>query len=95
MAPPHIIVRKGLIEGRIYPRLAAHLAAFLAETLFHTSLLALPSDRFRCAPPAAPAVPACSLSPQVPSGQKPTRQGRSPATHLCLPPHAVWLLPAR
>ncbi len=47
LAPPHIIVRKGLIEGRIYPRLAAHLAAFLADTLFHNSLLALPSDRFR------------------------------------------------
>lgn len=45
--PPHIIVRKGLIEGRTYPLLAAHLASFLAETLFHTSLLALPSDVLR------------------------------------------------
>ena len=48
LALPHIIVRKGLIEGRIYPLLAPHLAAFLAGTLFHTSLLALPSDEFRC-----------------------------------------------
>lgn len=47
LAPPHIIVRKGLIQGTIYPRLAEHLAAFLAETLFHTSLLALPSDEFK------------------------------------------------
>lgn len=47
LAPPHIIVRKGLIEGRLYPRLASHLASFLAATLFHTSLLALPSDEFR------------------------------------------------
>lgn len=47
LAPPHIIVRKGLIEGRLYPRLADHLAAFLAQTLFHTSLLALPSDEFK------------------------------------------------
>lgn len=47
LAPPHIIVRKGLIQGTIYPRLAEHLAAFLAETLFHTSLLALPSDDFK------------------------------------------------
>ena len=47
LAPPHIIVRKGLVEGRIYPHLAGHLAAFLAQTLFHTSLLALPSDEFK------------------------------------------------
>lgn len=47
LAPPHIIVRKGLIQGTIYPRLADHLAAFLAETLFHTSLLAMPSDEFK------------------------------------------------
>ena len=53
LAPPHIIVRRGLIEGRVYRQLAPHLAAFLAETLFHTSLLALPSDVLRCARPPA------------------------------------------
>ena len=47
LAPPHIIVRHGMVEGRVYPQLAAHLSAFLADTLFHTSLLALPSDRLR------------------------------------------------
>jgi 5-methylthioribose kinase len=47
LAPPHIIVRRGLMEGRTYPLLAAHLAAFLAESLFRSSLLALPSDQFR------------------------------------------------
>ena len=47
LAPPHIIVRKGLVQGLIYPRLADHLASFLAETLFYTSLLALPSDEFK------------------------------------------------
>lgn len=76
LAPPHTIVRKGLIEGRVYPRLAAHLAAFLAETLFHTSLLALPSDRFRRVPFAQRAAgggvgagrgPACSC-PLAPPG---------------------------
>lgn len=49
LPPPHGIVRKGLIEGRTYPLLATHLASFLADTLFHTSLLAMPSDKFRCA----------------------------------------------
>lgn len=46
--PPHIVLRKGLVEGRMYPLLSTHLAELLAATLFHTSLLALPSDKFRC-----------------------------------------------
>lgn len=50
-----MIVRKGLVEGRTFPRLAAHLAEFLATTLFHTSLLALPSDQLRCVRSAAAA----------------------------------------
>ena len=40
---PHIILRKGFIQGIIYPRLAADAAFFLAQTLFHTSELALPA----------------------------------------------------
>ena len=47
LAPPHVILRRGLIEGRIYPLLHDHLATFLARTLFSTSLLAVPSDKFR------------------------------------------------
>ncbi|KAL4457683.1 hypothetical protein ABPG75_012548 [Micractinium tetrahymenae] len=65
LAPPHIIVRKGLIEGRIYPRLAAHLAAFLAETLFRTSLLALPSDQFRANIAQFTNTEMCRLTEQV------------------------------
>lgn len=38
---PHIILRKGFIQGIVYPRLAADAAFFLAQTLFHTSELAL------------------------------------------------------
>src|SRR5437899_912240 len=40
---PHIILRKGLIRGIIYPRLADHMATFLAETLFATSDLGQPA----------------------------------------------------
>ncbi|MBV9568172.1 MAG: S-methyl-5-thioribose kinase, partial [Hyphomicrobiales bacterium] len=38
---PHIILRRGLIGGTRYPRLAEHLSTFLARTLFCTSDLAL------------------------------------------------------
>jgi 5-methylthioribose kinase len=38
---PHVILRRGLIAGMRYPRLAEDLATFLARTLFFTSDLAL------------------------------------------------------
>jgi 5-methylthioribose kinase len=38
---PHIILRRGLIAGITYPRLAADLSRFMARTLFFTSDLAL------------------------------------------------------
>ncbi|KXZ55583.1 hypothetical protein GPECTOR_2g1133 [Gonium pectorale] len=47
LAPPHIILRRGLIAGATYPALAAHLADFLAATLFHTSALKLSTTAFR------------------------------------------------
>jgi 5-methylthioribose kinase len=47
--PPHIILRRGLVAGETYPRLAGHLATLLAATLFNTSRLALAGDKFRCA----------------------------------------------
>jgi 5-methylthioribose kinase len=40
---PHIILRKGLIRGRVYPKLADHMATFMAETLFATSDLGQPA----------------------------------------------------
>ncbi|WIM12239.1 S-methyl-5-thioribose kinase [Enhydrobacter sp.] len=40
---PHIILRKGLIRGIVYPKLADHMATFLAETLFATSDLGQPA----------------------------------------------------
>lgn len=38
---PHVILRKGLIKGTVYPKLAEHVAELLAETLFKTSDLHL------------------------------------------------------
>jgi 5-methylthioribose kinase len=37
---PHVIMRKGLIGGVLYPQFAADIAEFLAATLFNTSVLA-------------------------------------------------------
>ena len=37
---PHIIMRKGLIRGIEYPLFAGHIAEFMAQTLFNTSMLA-------------------------------------------------------
>lgn len=39
----HIIMRKGMIAGTRYPLFSTHIARFMAETLFHTSDLALPA----------------------------------------------------
>ncbi|KAK4768940.1 hypothetical protein SAY86_027090 [Trapa natans] len=39
LEPPHIILRKGLIAGLVYPLLAEHMSEYMAHTLFHTSLL--------------------------------------------------------
>jgi 5-methylthioribose kinase len=38
---PHIILRKGLIAGIVYPKLAEDVSTFMAETLFHTSDLSM------------------------------------------------------
>jgi 5-methylthioribose kinase len=40
---PHIILRKGLIRGTVYPKLADHMATFMVETLFATSDLGQPA----------------------------------------------------
>lgn len=41
---PHIILRKGLIQGIKYPQMAKHLGEFLALTLYHTSDLHLSAE---------------------------------------------------
>lgn len=40
---PHIIMRRGMIAGTVYPRFAAQIAEYMAQTLFQTSDLALPA----------------------------------------------------
>ena len=42
---PHIIMRKGLIAGTLYPRFVGDIATFLARTLFFSSDLALPAAK--------------------------------------------------
>lgn len=42
---PHVILRGGLIAGRRFPRAAADVGAYVAETTFATSDLALPFER--------------------------------------------------
>ena len=37
---PHIVLRKGLVKGIRYPKAAGAIAEFMAQTLFHTSVLA-------------------------------------------------------
>lgn len=62
---PHIILRKGLIQGNTYPRLADHVSTLLARTLFHTSLLAMPSDAFRAQVAKFSNPEMCKLTEQV------------------------------
>lgn len=40
---PHIIMRRGMIAATVYPRFAAQIAEYLAQTLFQSSDLALPA----------------------------------------------------
>eukprot|EP00250_Pteridium_aquilinum_P019227 c24355_g2_i1 orf=168-2612(+) len=47
LEPPHIILRKGLIQGITYPCLADHISEFMARTLFYTSLLAMSTTLHR------------------------------------------------
>lgn len=46
---PHIILRKGLIQGTTFPRLASDMAQFCARTLYASSDFALPAAEKRAA----------------------------------------------
>ncbi len=41
---PHVIMRRGMIEGQIYPRFVEDITDFMAATLFHTSDLAMAAE---------------------------------------------------
>lgn len=42
---PHIIMRRGMIAGTVYPEFAGDISTFMANTLYFTSDLALTADR--------------------------------------------------
>ncbi len=44
---PHVIMRRGMLEAVVYPEFAAHIAEYLATTLYYTSDLALPAAEKR------------------------------------------------
>ena len=47
LPPPHDVARRALTAGRTFPRLAQHMATFMARTLFGTSLFALDAKTWR------------------------------------------------
>lgn len=47
LEPPHIILRGGIIEGKVYPKLAAHVGEYLATTLYKSSALAVGGAELR------------------------------------------------
>lgn len=66
LEPPHIILRKGLIAGIEYPLLAEHMSEFMANTLFHTSLLYLSTtEHKRAVAEFCANVELCRLTEQV------------------------------
>ena len=62
---PHIIMRKGLIAGTLYPRFVGDIATFLARTLFFSSDLAVPAARRRRGLRRSPATTRCARSPRT------------------------------
>jgi 5-methylthioribose kinase len=42
---PHIIMRRGMIAGTLYPKFAGDISTFMARTLYFTSDLALTADK--------------------------------------------------
>ena len=40
---PHVIMRRGMVDGIVYPHFAGHIATYLAATLYGTSDLAMPA----------------------------------------------------
>eukprot|EP00898_Chlorokybus_atmophyticus_P001426 jgi/Chlat1/2284/Chrsp17S02590 len=47
--PPHEILRKGFVRGVQYPKLPNQIATYMANTLYHTSLLAINTTKHRAA----------------------------------------------
>jgi 5-methylthioribose kinase len=66
LAPPHVILRGGIIAGRVYPQLAAHVGEYLATTLFSSSALGVGCEALRKARQAfGPNEAMCAFTEQV------------------------------
>jgi 5-methylthioribose kinase len=65
IAPPAVILRKGLIQGHVYPCFPDHISTFLARTLFYTSSLVLSSDKLRTLEAKYQNTEMCRLTEQV------------------------------
>eukprot|EP00892_Ulva_mutabilis_P010052 jgi/Ulvmu1/7419/UM036_0079.1 len=65
LAPPHVVLRYGLLDGHTYPRLAQHAAEYLASTLFRTSMLRLSPEEFRKQEQTFHNSEMCALTEQV------------------------------
>ena len=62
---PHIIMRKGLVAGTLYPRFVGDIATFMARTLFFSSDLALLLPGRRRGSRRSPATMRCARSPRT------------------------------
>ena len=83
LEPPHIILRGGIIEGKVYPKLAEHVGEYMATTLYKSSALALGGAELRRARQAfGQNEDMCELSEQViftePYGQADNNHWTSP-----------------
>ena len=65
LAPPHVVLRYGLLDGQTYPRLAQQAAEYLASTLFRTSMFKLTPEEFRQQEAAFQNTEMCALTEQV------------------------------
>ena len=63
--PPHIALRRGLIEGLTYPCLAKDMVSFLSRTLFKNSYLSMDLESFRNMCSRFTNKELCSLTEQV------------------------------
>ena len=63
---PHVIMRKGMMDGVVYPHFAAHMAAYLSACLFATSDFALSaSDKRRKVARFAGNVELCEITERL------------------------------
>ena len=65
IAPPHITLRKGLVEGKVYDKLCDNLITFLSRTLFKTSYFSLDCKEFRAMGSRFANEDLCGLTEQV------------------------------